>query len=109
MADRELKRLSRRELLEMLLAQSRENDALRQRIEELKIRLQERENELEEAGSLAEAVLRMNGVFAAAEAAAEQYVENVHRMSAQQLALARLQAQKILAEAGPHGAYPADG
>ncbi len=107
MSDRDLKRLSRRELLEMLLVQSRENDALKQRVEELKAKLRERENELEEAGSLAEAVLRVNDVFAAAEAAAEQYVENVHRMSAQQLALAKLEAQKIRNEAGQHGARPA--
>lgn len=109
MADRELKRLSRRELLEMLLAQSRENDALKQRVEELKIRLQERENELEKAGSLAEAVLRINDVYAAAEAAAEQYVENVHRMSAQQLALAKLEAQKIRREALRDSTHPAEG
>ena len=38
--------------------------------------------ELEEAGSIAEAALRINGVFEAAQRAAEQYLMNVKRLDA---------------------------
>ena len=37
--------------------------------------------ELEEAGSIAEASLRMNGIFEAAQRCAEQYLMNVKRIS----------------------------
>ena len=40
-----------------------------------------REIELEEAGSIAEAALRLNGVFEAAQRAAEQYLVNVRSLS----------------------------
>lgn len=40
-----------------------------------------REIELEEAGSIAEAALRLNGVFEAAQKAAEQYLINVRSLS----------------------------
>lgn len=39
--------------------------------------------ELEDAGSIAEAALRLNGVFEAAQRAAEQYLMNVKRISEQ--------------------------
>ena len=107
MADRELRRLSRRELLEMLLAQSRENDELRRRIEELEAQLNAREIEVDEVGNLAEAALKLNGVFEAAQAAADQYLENVRRSSAMQLALAKAEAERIRREAAKAGTTPA--
>ena len=71
MTDKELRRLSRSELLEMLIAQTEEN-------RQLKIRL---ERAVEKAGSLAEAALQLNRVFEAADKAAQQYLENVRLMS----------------------------
>lgn len=40
----------------------------------------QRHIELREAGSIAEAALRLNGVFAAAQAAADQYVYNIKQL-----------------------------
>lgn len=79
MTDRELKRLSRRDLLELLLEQSRERDALRLELEKTKAALAERKLCIEQAGSIAEAALRLNGVFEAAQAAAEQYLESIRQ------------------------------
>lgn len=79
--DRELRRLSRADLLELLLAESRENEQLRARLEEAEKKLNSREIELQSAGSIAEAALRLNGVFEAAEQAAQQYLENIRRIS----------------------------
>ena len=84
LSDKELKRLKRSELLEILLDQSRENDALKieleeknRIIEELNAKLNDRKIVLQEAGTIAEASFKLNGVFEAAEKAAEQYLDNL--------------------------------
>lgn len=81
MTDKELRRLSRAELLEMLLAQTEENERLRKRLVEVERSLDDRRIEASRAGSLAEASLRLNGVFRAADEAANQYLENVRRLA----------------------------
>ncbi|MGN0798846.1 MAG: hypothetical protein ACI4NU_00255 [Christensenellales bacterium] len=89
MTDKELRRLSRSELLEMLIAQMKENDALQSRLELAEAQLNDRQIAVEKAGTLAEASLLLNGVFQAAEAAAQQYLENIERMSGQQETICR--------------------
>lgn len=89
MTDKELKRLSRSELLEMLIAQMKENEALQSRLELAEAQLNDRKIAVEKAGTLAEASLSLNGVFQAAEAAAQQYLENIERMSGQQETICR--------------------
>ena len=81
MTDKDLKRLRRDELLEMLIAQSKRTDQLQAELDAARAQLASRAIVLEEAGSIAEAALRINGVFEAAQAAAEQYLENIRRMS----------------------------
>lgn len=82
--ERELRKLSRADLLELLLAESRENERLRTELDEANRKLASRAIEIENAGSIAEAALRLNGVFEAAERAAQQYLENVRRLSEEQ-------------------------
>ena len=84
MTDKELRRLSRSELLEMLIAQTEENSQLKIRLEQAEAQLRDRRIEIDKAGSLAEAALSLNGVFQAAEAAAQQYLENIQRISSRQ-------------------------
>lgn len=81
MTDRDLRRLSRAELLELLLEESRENERLRAKLRRANERLADKRIQLENAGSIAEAALRLNGVFGAAEQAAQQYLENVRRLA----------------------------
>lgn len=83
MTDKELRRLSRRELLEMLLAETEENQRLRTRLEQAQAELDSRRILLEQSGSMAEAALRLNGVFEAADRAAQQYLESIRAMAAQ--------------------------
>ena len=83
MTDKELKRLSRSELLELLLVQTRERERLEQRLEEAEQKLIDRQVRLEKAGDIAHAVLEINGVMEAAQAAARQYLENVERLEEQ--------------------------
>ncbi len=85
MTNRELRKLSRAELLELLLTESRENERLRAQLEDLEAQLADRSIQVEFAGSLAEAALRLNGVFRAADQAAAQYLENVRRMAGERI------------------------
>lgn len=89
MTDKELRRLSRSELLEMLIAQAAENDKLKTKLEQAEAQLRNRRIAIDKAGSLAEAALSLNGVFQAAEAAAQQYLENIERINSQQDAICR--------------------
>ena len=84
MTDQQLKRLNRSKLLQMLLEIERENETLRARNEELEEKMRKRELQLAESGSIAEAALKLNGIFEAAQKAADQYVYNVQRRAAQQ-------------------------
>lgn len=109
MTDKELHRLSRRDLLQLLLEQGRENEKIKRQLaetEEILQRLEEnyerlrkrldrkdeqihklremlqsertkRKIELSEAGSIAEAALRLNVIFEAAQKAADQYLYNI--------------------------------
>ena len=81
MTDKELRRLSRKELLEMLIEQMNENEELKQKLDRAESELKDRNIMIENAGSLAEAALKLNDVFEAADRAAQQYLENVRRMS----------------------------
>ena len=94
MTDQELRKLKRTELLELLLTQEKENEELRRQLQEARDRLEERKLSLDEAGSIAEAAMRLNGVFEAAQAAADQYLENVRSLSeGQESRCARLEAE----------------
>ena len=84
MTDKELRRLSRAELLELLLEANRENERLRSQLQKAKDLLDARAIEIENAGSIAEAALALNGVFQAAQQAADQYLENVRRLAEEQ-------------------------
>lgn len=99
MTDKELRRLSRGELLEMLIAQAAENDQLKNRLEQAEAQLRDRKIAISNAGSLAEAALSLNGVFQAAEAAAQQYLENIERISGQQDAICRDMKERAKQEA----------
>ena len=81
---RELRRLKRKDLLEILLEQSKENEDQRmllavqkQKILHLEERLQDKRIDIVESGTMAEAALKLNGVFEAAQAAAQQYLDNL--------------------------------
>lgn len=80
MNEKELKRLSRKQLLELLLKQTEYADELQLQLEETKNELKNRILMENEAGSIADASLKLNGVFEAAQAAADQYLENIHHI-----------------------------
>ena len=106
MTDEELRKLKRGDLLELLVEQGREVDALNLRLHKAEKALEDRRIQLDEAGSIAQAALQLNGVFEAAQTAADQYLESVRQQSrdveahcARMEVEAREKADRIVAEA----------
>ncbi|MBR2512256.1 MAG: DNA repair protein [Firmicutes bacterium] len=75
----ELLKLKKHELLEIMLKQGEEIDRLRSKVEELEKALDQRKIDLENAGSIAEASLKVTKVFEEAEKAAQIYLDNIRR------------------------------
>ena len=65
--------MSRAELLTMLIEQVQLNQELAERNAELERQLEDRTVAIEESGTLADAMLRLNGVFEAADKAIAEY------------------------------------
>lgn len=83
MTRKELKRLTRAELLELLLEQTKRAEQLEAELEEAKAELECRRLIVSKAGNLAEAALQINRVMEAAQAAANQYLENIALIEAE--------------------------
>ncbi len=83
MTDRELKKLSRAELLEILLAQSKTIDELKGKLSQLEAQLNSQALRLQNTGSIAEASLQLGGVFEAAQRSADLYLTNIQRLDAE--------------------------
>ena len=77
MKEKELRKLTRKQLLELLLVQTERAEKLEEELKEKEALLKNRQLTELEAGNIADASLRLNGVFEAAQAAAEQYLENI--------------------------------
>lgn len=84
MTDKEFRRLSRADLIEIIYTLQKSEGSLREENEALKQKLEDRRVIIEESGSLAEALARLNGLFEAAQATADGY---------------RSEAQELLEEA----------
>lgn len=81
MTDKDLKKLTRKQLLELLLEQTERADHLQTRLLELTDKLTDRTLIETSAGSMAKAALELSGVFEAADNAAAQYLANIKRLN----------------------------
>ena len=81
MPDRELRRMSRTELVEIIFALKQSEDQLKAENDALKAQLADRQIRIENAGSIAQAALELNRVFEAAQAAADEYLASVRTSS----------------------------
>ncbi|HFU3975329.1 TPA: hypothetical protein ACGO2J_000287 [Streptococcus suis] len=84
MTEKELKKLSRAELLEILIGQIKEKESLQTQLDDALMELRQRQLKIDKAGSIAEAALQVNAVFEAAQNAGAQYLENIERLSKEQ-------------------------
>lgn len=97
---KELKKMSRRELLELLINQEKENEQLKAELRATKDKLADRSMKINRAGTLAEAALTLNGVFEAADAAVKQYLDNAIQGNGD----VQADCDKIIAEANERAA-----
>ncbi len=75
--EKDLKKLGRTDLLEILIEVSQENERLRAELTECEKQLADRKIILDKSGSIAEASLQLSGIFDAAQKAADEYLANV--------------------------------
>lgn len=106
MASKELRKLKRMELLDIIYSLQENEEKLKEEKAELERKLEERVIKKESVGSIAEAALSLNDVFESAQAAAEQYLESVHDVHKEALekagdiiSNAKIKADAIIAEA----------
>lgn len=79
MTDRELRKIRREELLEIMLKQEDELGQLREQLQEAEEKIKIREAELQKLSTIAEEALKVSGIFATAQAAADAYVEKMEK------------------------------
>lgn len=102
MTDKEVQKLSRKELLEILIEQSEELEKLQEDLKQAEERNRDREIKIANAGSIAEAALSLNSIFEAAQAAADQYLVNLQsseKMAAAVKQEAEAEAAKTIEDA----------
>ena len=88
MTEKELKKLNRYQLLELLVMQTERADGLQAQVEQLQAQLNDRELRFAELGSIAEASVYVSGVMEAAQKAADLYLESAKKRADELLAQA---------------------
>ena len=109
MTEKDLRKLNRYQLLELLIVQTERAEKLQVKLEDAEEKLKDRELKMTSLGSMAEASLQLSGVFQAAQVAADQYIdaakkkaeeieEAAHKKAAEILMQAQAQARRIQGE-----------
>ena len=120
MTGKELRKLSRAALIQLLIEQMEENAKLEARSKEMEKKLSDRTIALANAGSIADASMSLNHVFEAADQAAAQYLDNIQAAYQRCEALiaganqkaaiivqnAQMQAREIVAQAERYASAP---
>lgn len=75
--EKEIKKMSRKDLLEILLMQSKRIDELEEKLKETNELLESKKISISKVGSIAEAALVLNKVFEKVEESAKQYLDNI--------------------------------
>lgn len=95
MISKELKKLRRRELVDIIYQMKKNEDQLREQIATLEAALQDKRIKLSVAGSIAEAAMDVTNVFATAQRTADLYLHEISCMKAD----AERECAKIIEEA----------
>lgn len=109
MTEKELKKLNRYQLLELLIIQTERADRLQTRLENIVKQQNEQELEISSLGSIAEASLQLCNVFQTAQDAADMYIsaakkhaeeieEDAHRKAGEIIVQALDEARRIKGE-----------
>ena len=113
MTDKEFKRLSRAQLIDIIYKLQLELDKVNEEKQELESKLADKRLRLQSAGNIAEAALEINDCFRSAQNAAEQYLIEIKAIREETeaerqriLAQAQAEAEAIIASAKKtHGDY----
>lgn len=81
MIDKKIKKMKRKELLEILVMQSKKIDILEKELKETKEKLNNKKIIISKAGSIAEASLKLNNIFEIAQKTADEYLESIKNMT----------------------------
>lgn len=106
MNEKEFKRLSRSDLIDIIYQFQKNEANLVKTNEELKARLAAREMKIADAGSIAEAAVAVSGLFEKAQQAADIYLAEIEKMNEdidercwEKIYAAEREAERIIAEA----------
>ena len=113
MTDKEFKRLSRAQLIEIIYQLQLEIEKLNEHQQELEKELVDKRFRLSNVGNIAEAAIEINDCFRSAQNAADQYLNEIKAIREETeaerkriLTYARAQAEAIVADAQKnHGGY----
>ncbi|MBQ6262537.1 MAG: hypothetical protein IJK58_03390 [Clostridia bacterium] len=95
MTEKELRRLSRKDLLEIMVEQAREIEELKLQNSKLADQLKEKRPEYSDIGSLADASVQISGVLKDAQAAADVYLTEIENLRSE----AKEEYDRIIADA----------
>lgn len=82
MISKELKRLSRHELVDIIYLMKKNEQQMQEQIDALKAELEDKRMRISEAGSVAEAAASITKLFAAAQETADRYLHEISCMKA---------------------------
>lgn len=99
MTEKELRKLNRYQLLDLLIVQTERADKLHKQVAELENKLLERDLHMTKLGSIAEASIQLSGVFEASQKAADSYLDAAKKQADEIVSNAREQAALIVARA----------
>ena len=98
MTEKDLKKLNRYQLLELLILQTDRADKLQSKLDATEKQLMEQELKIASMGSIAEASLQLKGVFQAAQDAADMYIDAAKKRAAEIEEAAHAKAAEILSQ-----------
>ena len=105
MSNKELKRLSRRELVDIIYQLKKSEQEMQEEIESLKKELEDRRIRIATAGSIADAAMSITNVFSTAQKTAELYLreiscmkEDTEKACAKKIEDAEKKVEEILAD-----------
>ena len=99
MAQRNLKNLSRKDLLELLLVQTERNEKVEKELQAVQALLNDKNITIAQSGTMAEAALRLSGVSQVVDQAAANYLRSVQQRCQQMEEETRLRCEELLRKA----------
>lgn len=102
MIHKELKKLSRRELVDIIYQMKRNEQQMQEEIAALKEALQERRIRIEKAGSIADAAVSIADVLHSAQVAADLYLQEIAQMKEE----TQKECERLMAQAKQPAAEP---